>query len=423
MAKVLVVAAPKSGSGKTLFTLGLIRALRNQGFKVGSAKVGPDYIDPQFHTAASGSECVNLDLWAMGETLCRSLLSGVCQGKDIVIVEGVMGLFDGPQGAAGSTADLAQALGLPIVLLVDASHQAQSIGALVHGFRNYRPALNVAGVVLNRVRSERHLALLSEAVSSVLLGALRQIDSLHLPSRYLGLVQAQEIQRLETIVEEVALAVTRETIIDKLFQIGSHFSNHSGEMPLAPLGNRIAVARDAAFTFTYPHILRGWQEAGAAISFFSPLAGEAPSADADAIFLPGGYPELHAGKISSNGAFLGALQAARALIYGECGGFMVLGDALEDAAGVSHAMAGLLPVTTSFAKPKLHLGYRQLEPINAPWNTSLRGHEFHYSSLAKQGSADPLFKASDAAGNDHGLIGMRRGNVMGSYAHVIALAP
>ncbi len=423
MAKALVVAAPQSGSGKTLFTLGLIRALRNRGYKVGSAKVGPDYIDPQFHAAASGGPCVNLDLWAMGESLCRGLLAEAGRGQDIVIVEGVMGLFDGPVGARGSTADLAEALGLPVVLLVDASRQAQSIGALVHGFRSYRPGVNVAGVVLNRVRSERHLAILSEAVGANLLGVVRQIDSVQLPSRHLGLVQAQEIQQLEAVIEDVASAVARETIIDKLVQIGTEFSNHACGVPLAPLGSRIAVARDAAFSFCYPHVLKGWRDAGAEVSFFSPLGGEAPSADADAIYLPGGYPELHAGKISSNAVFFGALRNSKALIYGECGGYMVLGDALVDAEGQSHAMAGLLPVTTSFAKPKLHLGYRQLEPVNAPWKVPLRGHEFHYSSVVTFGSAEPLFHARDAASKDLGNIGMRRGKVMGSYAHVIAVAP
>ncbi len=423
MAKVLVVAAPQSGSGKTLFTLGLIRALRNRGYKVGSAKVGPDYIDPQFHAAASGGDCVNLDLWAMGDRLCRKLLAEAGQGQDIVIVEGVMGLFDGPTGAHGSTADLAEALGLPVVLLVDASHQAQSVGALVHGFRSYRPAVRIAGVVLNRIRSDRHLAILSDAVGADLLGAVRQIDSVQLPSRHLGLVQAQEIQRLEAVIEDVASAVTRETIIDKLFQIGAEFSNHADGAALPPLGGRIAIARDAAFSFCYPHVLKGWREAGAELWFFSPLAGEAPSADADAIYLPGGYPELHAGKISSNTAFLGALHRSSALIYGECGGYMVLGDALVDADGCAHTMAGLLPVTTSFAKPKLHLGYRQLQPINSLWHVALRGHEFHYSSVVAQDSAEPLFHAKDAAGKDLGMIGMRRGNVMGSYAHVIAVAP
>jgi cobyrinic acid a,c-diamide synthase len=423
LAKALVVAAPQSGSGKTLFTLGLIRALRNRGLKVASAKVGPDYIDPQFHAAASGSPCVNLDLWSMGEARCRGLLAEACQGQDIVVVEGVMGLFDGPAGGKGSTADLAEVLGLPIILLIDASHQAQSIGALVHGFRTYRPTLNVVGVVLNRVRSDRHLAIMTASLGCELLGALRQSDLLHLPSRHLGLLQAQEFQSLETLIEDAASAVTRETFVDKLFQAGAVFSNHPLSPALPPLGQRIAIARDPAFSFCYPHIVSGWRQAGAEISDFSPMNNEVPAAAADAVYLPGGYPELHAGKLAAASRTIAALKSSDAMVYGECGGYMFLGQSLIDAQGVSHPMAGLLPHVTSFEKRKLHLGYRHLRPLAGPWTTPLRGHEFHYSTQVSTSAGDALFKASDAAGTEIGLMGMRRGKVMGSYAHVISEAP
>jgi cobyrinic acid a,c-diamide synthase len=423
LAKAFVVAAPQSGSGKTLFTLGLIRALRQRGLKVASAKVGPDYIDPQFHAAASGYPCCNLDLWAMGETRCRALLTDAARGQDIVIVEGVMGLFDGPANARGSTADLAEALDLPIVLLIDASHQAQSIGALIHGFCTYRPSLNVAGAVLNRVRSARHLALLSDNLGIELLGSLRQNDSLNLPSRHLGLVQALEFQSLDTMIEDAAAAVTRETFLDKLLQIGTETPNQLYELVLPPLGQRIAIAKDVAFSFCYPHIVSGWKQAGAELSYFSPLNDELPASGADAVYLPGGYPELHAGKLAAASQTISALKASIATIYGECGGYMFLGEALIDAQGVSHAMAGLLPHVTSFEKRKLHLGYQQLQPLAGPWKTSLRGHEFHYSTQVNAGPGDALFHATDAAGADIGCAGMRRGNVMGSYAHIIAEAP
>lgn len=422
MAKALVVAAPQSGSGKTLFTLGLIRALRNRGLKVASAKVGPDYIDPQFHAAASGQPCVNLDLWAMGEARCRGLLVQAGAGQDVVIVEGVMGLFDGPAGAKGSTADLAEALGLPIVLLVDASHQAQSIAALVHGFQTFRPSSQIAGVVLNKVRSDRHLAVLSDSLRCELFGAVRQNDLLNLPSRHLGLIQAQEFQSLEQLIEEAALAVTRETFLDKLFQIGTDLTNDSFDVVLPPLGQRIAIAQDEAFSFCYPHVIAGWKCAGADISFFSPLKNERPGAGADAVFLPGGYPELHAGVLSAADRTIAALKSSSAMIYGECGGYMFLGDALIDAQGSSHAMAGLLPHVTGFEKRKLHLGYRELRPLTGPWKKLLRGHEFHYSTQTSCEAADALFFATDAAGTAIGPMGMQRGNVMGSYAHVIAEA-
>jgi cobyrinic acid a,c-diamide synthase len=427
LAKAFVVAATASGSGKTMLTLGLLRAFRNRGLKVASAKVGPDHIDPRFHEAASGRPCLNLDPWAMNRDVIASLLSVINHDADLIIVEGVMGLFDGPQGARGSTADLAQDMGLPIVLVLDASHQGQSIAAHAEGFINHRKGLTFAGVILNRVASDKHAAILTSALTPrniPILGVVRRSDSLNWPSRHLGLVQAQENQELELFIETTSLAVARETKLDKLLTLGPEIRPESLQATvLPPLGQKIAVASDLAFSFTYPHILQGWKKAGAEISLFSPLKDEAPKADCDAIFLPGGYPELHAGQISQSHQFLNGLRNSKALIYGECGGYMVLGDALIDASGQPHAMAGLLPLTTSFATRKLHLGYRQLKPLGGPWTKPLRGHEFHYSSIASEGSADRLFAASDASGQDLGLIGLTRGHVMGSYAHIICEAP
>lgn len=421
MARGLLIAAPHSGSGKTLITLGLIRALRNRGMKVASAKVGPDYIDGRFHEAASGAACINLDYWAMGADECKTRLAEI--DADIVIVEGVMGLFDGPDGAKGSTADLAETLGLPIVLVVDTAKQAQSVAAVVHGFSTFRPSLNIAGVILNRVASDRHAKMLTHSLDSRILGIMRQNDSLIWPSRHLGLIQAQENQHLEAFIESAASGVSRETFLDKINESATIFPKHNSESqkPIPPLAQNIAVASDLAFAFAYPHLLDDWRKQGAELSFFSPLNNETPRGGA--VFLPGGYPELHAGRLASNTAFLNALRNHKGLIYGECGGYMVLGDAIVDADGKSHAMTGLLPVTTSFATRKLHLGYRQLKALNAPWPSNLRGHEFHYSTIMFQGAADPLFHASDAAGTDLGPIGQRVGNVMGSYAHIISQAP
>lgn len=425
MAKAIVIAAPSSGSGKTVITLGILRALRNRGLRVASAKVGPDYIDPRFHEAATGLPCLNLDPWAMDRSQLAAVLRQLAVTADIVVIEGVMGLFDGPAGANGSTHDLATALGLPVVLAVDARRQAQSVAALVHGFRTYKEGATIAGVILNRVASDRHEALSRDALGDMVFGALRQVDSLHLPSRHLGLVQAEENQDLDAFIECAASAVTRETILDRILEAASQPADESViRACLPPLGQTIAVARDRAFTFAYPHLLLQWQAAGAEIAFFSPLADETPSPDADAVYLPGGYPELHAGRLASNSSFLNGLRQSRALIYGECGGYMVLGDALVDADGVPHAMAGLLPLSTSFAGRKLHLGYRQLAPRpGAPWRKKLRGHEFHYSSVVSEGVGDRLFDAADAAGNPLPAMGLRRGKVMGSYAHLICEAP
>ncbi|MFO1033101.1 MAG: cobyrinate a,c-diamide synthase [Hyphomicrobiales bacterium] len=424
-ARAFVVAAPQSGSGKTLITLGLLRALRNRGLAVRSCKVGPDYIDPGFHAAATGAPCNNLDLWAMGRDTCAALLARQAAEAEVVIVEGVMGLFDGPQGAEGSTADLAAALALPVVLVIDCSHQAQSIAALVSGFTQFRKDVQIVGLILNRVKSDRHEALLREALKGAppVLGVVRQTDSLALPSRHLGLVQAQENQSLETLLESAATGVARETILDKLIQIGTPITNQAAGNSLPPPGQHIAVARDEAFSFAYPHLLTGWREAGASLSFFSPLANEAPAADADFIFLPGGYPELHAGRLASALNFFDGLAKSRATIYGECGGYMVLGQGLTDAQGVRHTMACMLPLETSFATRKLHLGYRQLKSFGGPFQTWLRGHEFHYSTEKLFPGAQPLFQASTAAGEDLGPMGQRMGRLMGSYAHVIAGAP
>lgn len=427
LAKAFVVAAPSSGSGKTMLTLGLLRAFRNQGLRVASAKVGPDHIDPRFHEAASGRPCLNLDPWAMKREVIASLLTDLNHDTDLVIVEGVMGLFDGPQGANGSTADLAKDMELPIVLVLDSGHQGQSIAALAEGFINHRKGLTFAGLILNRVASDKHAAILTSALAPIgvpILGLVRRSDSLNWPSRHLGLVQAQENQELELFIETTSLAVARETKLDKLLTLGAEIRPESLSGPiLPPLGQKIAVAEDVAFSFAYPHILQGWKKAGAEISLFSPLKDEAPKVECDTVFLPGGYPELHAGLLSQNQTFLSGLKNSKALIYGECGGFMVLGEALIDAKGQSHPMAGLLPLITSFAARKLHLGYRQLSPLAGPWTKPLRGHEFHYSSIANEGKADRLFKASDATGEDLGSIGLKRGKVMGSYAHIICEAP
>jgi cobyrinic acid a,c-diamide synthase len=417
-----VIAAPGSGSGKTVVTLGLLRALRERGLRVGSAKVGPDYIDPRFHEAATGHPCFNLDPWAMTPELVKTLLTTNANTCDIVLIEGVMALFDGPQGAAGSTADLAAMLGLPVVLVIDARNQSQSVAALLHGFSTYRQDIDIAGAILNRVASDRHEAILREALGERVIGALRQNDSLSLPSRHLGLVQAAENQQLEQFISGAALAVSRETNLDKLLIIGAEVSDSTANQhPLPPLAQSIAIARDEAFSFLYSHLTECWRAQGATLSFFSPLANEAPDPDADAVYLPGGYPELHAGKLSNNKVFLDGVRSHRGLVYGECGGYMVLGEGLIDAEGALHPMAGLLPVTTSFVSRKLHLGYRQLK--GGPWSNPLRGHEFHYSTIAHEGPADRLFEARDAAGNPLNPMGLRVGNVMGSYAHVISEAP
>lgn len=436
MSKGLIIAAPASGSGKTTVTLGLLRALRRKGIDVASAKIGPDYIDPAFHAAATGRACVNLDSWAMRpETLAAAL----DPAPALTVAEGVMGLFDGAHLgndpaplADGSTASLARLTGWPVLLVVDAGRQAQSIAALTDGFARFDPDVRLAGVILNKVGSDRHEAMLRQALTAAghaVLGVVRSDKLIARPSRHLGLVQAGEHPDLEAFLDAAADRMSDGIDLDAIMAAAT-ISTATGAAPvppaLPPLGQKIAVARDAAFTFTYPHILDGWRRAGAELSLFSPLADEAPADNADAVYLPGGYPELHAGQLAGAARFLSGLRAAASgggKIYGECGGYMTLGAVLTDADGIAHRMAGLLPHETSFAEPKRHLGYRiasmladtPLGPAGSLWS----GHEFHYAATVGTTGAAPLFRISDASGSDLGEIGARIGTVFGSFMHLI----
>jgi cobyrinic acid a,c-diamide synthase len=422
-----VVAAPRSGSGKTVVTLGLLAALQRRGLAVAPAKTGPDYIDTTILARAAGRAAINLDPWAMAPERLRGLAQDHAAGADLLVVEGVMGLFDGAADGRGATSDLAAALDLPVLLVLDAERQSQSIAALAHGFTTWRPGLRFAGLVVNRVASTRHEAMLRRALAEMdvpLLGVLPRRDGLHLPERHLGLVLPDEVAAFDVLVDKAAGVMAEYVDLDRLAAaaIGPMADIGSGASRLPPLGQRIAVARDAAFAFIYPHWLEDWRAAGAEIGFFSPLANEEPEAAADAVFLPGGYPELHAGRLAANGQFLDGLRAAaarRALVYGECGGFIVLGETLVDRDGVGHGMAGLLPHETRIDRPKRVLGYRRLTHAGAlPFPGTLNGHEFHYSA-ARRVHGTPLFEATDALGERLPDMGLVAGRVMGSYAHVI----
>ncbi len=372
--KGFIVAAPASGSGKTTVTLGLLRALRNLGVEIAPAKAGPDYIDPAYHTVASGVPCINLDPWAMRPDLISALASRHTEGGKMLVVEGMMGLFDGALNGRGSAADLATHLSLPVILVLDCARQSHSIAAVVSGFRDFRRNVMIAGLILNRVGSARHEAMLRSALEPVgipVLGSLPRDERLRLPERHLGLVQAGEHADLDNFVTYAGSVIGEQIDLKRIQQIAGRYGSSESMANISrvpPLGQRIAVARDNAFAFSYLHLLDGWRRRGAEISFFSPLADEAPAEGSDAIYLPGGYPELHGEQLARATHFAeGIKQAAArgALVYGECGGYMVLGESIEDAAENTHRMLGLLPLETSFAKRKLHLGYRVIEPLEA----------------------------------------------------------
>lgn len=422
LANGLVIAAPHSGSGKTLVTLALLRALKRASVNVCSRKVGPDYIDPAFHRAASGRACLNLDPWAMRPELVSHLAQA---SGELMLVEGVMGLFDGALDGSGSTADLAVALGLPIVLVVDASKQSGSVGALVLGFDRFRKDVQIAGVIFNKVGSARHEKLLRAALEPLgiaCLGAIHRHADLDLPSRHLGLVQAGEHSELEGFLNQAAELIAAQVDLEMLTAIASPVANAVAVEGLAPLGQRVGVARDGFFAFCYDHLIEGWRAQGAEILPFSPIADEPVPGDVDAIYLPGGYPELQVGLLSGAENFFASLRDAAArdvLIYGECGGYMVLGQAIIDGAGERHQMAGLLPQVTSMVERVRHLGYRVLRhQSRLPFAAELRGHEFHYSTQV-EGEGETLFAARDALGEALPAMGLQLGNVMGSYAHII----
>ena len=434
-ARGLILAAPASGSGKTLVTAGLLRYLRRRGVRVAAAKAGPDFIDPTFHVLASGGPCPNLDLWAMRHQTLAATVTGLEAAAELVLCEGVMGLFDGTgaDGETGSTAELAQLTGWPVVLVVDARGQGASVAALLQGFTSHCRDISIAGVVFNRVASDRHRALLAGAVARhrpalAVLGALPADPALALPSRHLGLVPAGEASRAGAVIERAADEIGAHIDIDRVFAAArpSALAGEAATDGIPPLGQRIAVARDDAFCFAYPALLEGWRRAGAELLFFSPLADEAPDRAAEAVYLPGGYPELWAGRLAAADGFMAALRRAAGEgkpVYGECGGYMVLGDSLVDAQRHRHPMAGLLPLETSFAERRLHLGYRRATLLGeTPLGTSgshFRGHEFHYATAVKEDAAEPLWSVADAAGTDLGRCGARRGPVCGSFIHVI----
>jgi cobyrinic acid a,c-diamide synthase len=436
-ARGLIIAAPHSGAGKTTVTLALLAALKRRGIVVRAAKAGPDYIDPAFHAGVTGTAGVNLDSWAMSPRLLDTLAAQTADSADILVVEGVMGLFDGATDAAGArgqrgtTADLAAHFDLPVALVLDVGRQAQSAAALVRGFAMHDPAVRVAGVILNRIGSERHRALVAGAIAALdmpVLGALPREAGLALPERHLGLVQAGEHPDLAALVDRLAATAERHFDLDAIIAKAAPLKAAAGtrQTPVRPPGQRIALAGDRAFSFVYPHIVGAWRKEGVEILPFSPLADEPPPDNADSCWLPGGYPELHADALAAARRFAEGLRrfAKTRPVHGECGGYMVLGESLEDADGRRHAMTGLLSHATSFAKRKLHLGYRTArllaDGVLGRSGALLRGHEFHYASLAAAGDDESFAEITDSEGHMLEKTGGRRGRVTGTFFHAIA---
>ncbi len=426
--KALLIGAPHSGSGKTVVTLALLQALKLRGVDISGAKAGPDYIDPVFHGLACGKPSVNLDPWAMSIERCRQLAA--FQDSSHLLVESMMGLFDGAANGQGSGAQLARGLNAPVLLVVDAAKQSHSIAALVRGFRDHDRDLNICGVILNKVGSARHEAMLRQALAQIgvrVAGVILRDKQLQLPERHLGLVQAGEMAGVEDFIHEAAQIVTTACDLDFITECfasieGDNENSRFAKHRIAPLGQHTAVAQDRVFSFIYPHLLQDWRARGVEVSVFSPLANEGPDERADGVFLPGGYPELHGGKIAGADKFIKGMDVAQrrgAMIYGECGGYMVLGKGLVDSDGIRHKMLGMLDLETSFEKRKLHLGYRRARAQGEFFaGKHVNMHEFHYSTVVRE-EGKPLFSACDALGEGSKYHGLRNGKVMGSYLHLI----
>lgn len=433
-ARALIIGAPRSGSGKTSVTIGLLRAFQRRGVKVRGIKTGPDYIDPGFHEAATRLPGLNLDSWAMAPDLLRHLAREQAQDAELLLIESAMGLFDGivtEPNRSGAASDLARLFGLPVLLVLDVSGQSQTAAAIACGFMHYDPAVKMAACVLNRAGSERHKKLSGDAIEALglpVVGTVLRDPTLTLPERHLGLVQASEHPEMDAHIDRLADAMEQSLDLDAIFQAAKPFDIPVGstEKAISPPGQRIALAEDAAFTFLYPHIKRQWRAMGAEIVPFSPLADEAPPTDCDICWLPGGYPELHAGRLAAAANFKTGLKAFAETkpVHGECGGYMVLGEVLEDADGVTHAMTGLLSHSTSFAKRKMNLGYRQARLLGpsaiGAGGDLIRGHEFHYARVIDAGNDQPLAMIADGRGVEIGPSGGKRGSVTGTFFHAIA---
>ena len=438
----LVIAGTASGTGKTTITCGLIAALRARGLRVVPFKVGPDYIDPTYHARAAGRACETLDSWMVPHAALRDLFARGAASADIAVIEGVMGLFDGRTGGgeAGSTAEVAKLLGLPVVLVVDAAKIARSIGAQVLGYQRFDPDLAIAGVILNNVASDTHAALCTEAIEGAtgipVLGALPRDEALRAPERYLGLIPTVEGRVADAFFDAAEARVASRVDLDRLLAIAGGAADvegvtDSGLWPETPARERtpIAYAADEAFSFMYPanlELLAAW---GAELLPFSPLHDAALPAGARGVYLGGGFPELYAEALAANAPMRASVRGAAARgvpVYGECGGLMYLGETLTDEDGRAHAMAGVVPLRSSMARRRLTLGYRtataRADGPHLARGHTVRGHEFHWSTLdAPPAAATAAYALGEGdAINAPGAAveGYAHANVWASYVHL-----
>lgn len=429
----LLISATNSGCGKTTFTLGLLRLLKRRGLSVAGFKCGPDYIDPKFHELASGHPSINLDLYMMSPKHMTEVYARYGQDADACIVEGVMGLFDGSRRMEGSPAAIARELRIPTVLLVNAASTAYSIGALLYGYKHWKPEVEICGVVFNRVASESHYRFLSVAAEDAgvaTLGYIPRHEGLNVPSRHLGL-SLEELRQLDHFPDLVADLMEQHVDVDRLLELSStpwRKAQEQTSLPPRSTRTKIAVARDEAFNFIYPENLRALERSGGEITFFSPLR-DAHLPEADLVYLPGGYPEFYLPTLSGNISMRHAIQAyaeAGGYVLAECGGMMYLCQSIIDEDGTSYPMCGVLDNSATMVGMKLSLGYRRvvLTETNegsegkSEAERTLRGHEFHYSRLVSTGSEPLCAQQYNASGSPVPTALYRKGNVIAGYTHL-----
>lgn len=454
--KTVVIAAPHSGSGKTTVALGLMAALKRRGLRVAPFKVGPDFIDPGHHQAVTGVPSVNLDGWMCDERFLRDTFQRHAQGADVAVIEGVMGLFDGIDGTseAGSTAQIAKLLQAPVILVVDARSQARSAAALLHGFATFDPGVRVAAVVFNNVASANHERILCEAVASTspdicVFGCIQRDAEVAIPSRHLGLCTAEDNPLSDEFVARLAQLMEENLDLDALVDGGAKCGDGLGAegesetaqeadaaaRPAAPAAGkssvadratpvRIAVARDAAFCFSYPDNLRLLEESGAELCFFSPLEDPALPEGTCGLYLPGGYPELFAERLAANVSLKEEIRKAvegELPVYAECGGFIYLTEGVANGESLQ-PFVGIFPVTTRMLPRRKALGYREVkllgDSIIGSAGTVARGHEFHYSEMEEMPHhVERLYRV-----NRKGVVlrdeGFRCKNCLASYIHL-----
>jgi cobyrinic acid a,c-diamide synthase len=433
----LLVSGTASGVGKTTVALAIMTGLRRRGLAVQPFKCGPDFLDTGHHTRICGRKARNIDTWMLSEEANRSVLRDAAREADVLVVEGMMGLFDGKSGntEAGSTAEIAKLLKLPVVLVVDAAKTARSIAAVLLGFEMFDPALRLAGVILNRVATERHYEMLRAAIQTScrtkILGWLPRDQRIEIPERHLGLQGATE-----TAIGDDAAIDTLAALTEKLFDLDRLLELQCGlelnedqdsgiKRSQAEEGVRIGVPSDHAFSFYYEDNLDLLREQGAEIVLFSPLHDRCLPAGLDGLYLGGGYPELHAEQLSNNRGMLDDVRAFAASgrpVYAECGGMIYLSKSLSAASGETYAMAGVLPLSMQMTGKLVQFGYVSVEftedCLLGVKGTTVRGHSFHYSCIVSRGEAATCYRVQYSMSGKEELEGFRQGNVLASYVHL-----